>query len=292
MSDKSNELECLKKVLKYKAIKGQFAKSLYKKISQKEESIDCTSERPDIIIQTDTEIIGIEHCQVDMLFKIKRKKAQSMVGIQKSKSEKLIEKYKDKDLLEKDIKNNTAVSSILDIIEESFEYQDNFDYLAFMNNFRRVTREHNKNCNDYRNQLKANAPEKPHFLGCLVEIPYLEEKKYIIIDTKGKRSQSLRGIPITTDILQSIQDMKGFDFVILCMWCIDNPKKEKDIVCYYFSPCKIAENIKQQSIKPVSSFELPNAFGLPFKTEIQFPRDMIKKEENNISFTATITKKE
>ena len=80
MADKKKEQECLKKVLRCGTVKGQFARDIRKILLQKKEYIEYSGERPDIIIQDDSEVIGIEHCQVDVLFRKKKKKAQSMVG--------------------------------------------------------------------------------------------------------------------------------------------------------------------------------------------------------------------
>lgn len=90
----------------------------------------------------------------------------------------------------------------------------------------------------------------------------------------------------------AIQKMNGFDFVILCMYCLDNPKKEKDIICYFFSPRAVVLGIKQQNIKPVYSFDLWNPFGLPYKTEMRFPTDKYEIDNRKITFTAVVTKKE
>lgn len=92
-------------------------------------------------------------------------------------------------------------------------------------------------------------------------------------------------------MLLAIQNMKGFDFVILCMYCLDNPKKEKDIICYFFSPRAVVQGIKQQNIKPVCSFELQPSFGLPFKTDVRFPTDKYKIDNGNITFVAEVTPK-
>lgn len=291
MADKNKELECLEKVLNCKTVKGQFARDIREALLQKKEYIDCSGERPDIIIQDDAEVIGIEHCQVDVLFRKKKKKAQSMVGKQNSQINEMVEKYKDEELLEKDISNGTALTSALKLVEERFDYRNIFKYSDFIENFGRVCGEHNKNCGDYRGRLNAIAAGKNITLACLVEIPYLKEKVYCITDAKGTRDQAIRGLPITKDMLLAIQNMKGFDFVILCMYCLNNPKKEKDIICYFFSPRAVAQGIKQQNIKPVCSFELPPSFGLPFKTDVRFPTDKYKKGNGNITFTAIITKK-
>lgn len=264
MADKNKELECLEKVLNCKNIKGQFARDIRGTLLQKKEYIDYSGERPDIIIQDGSEVIGIEHCQVDALFRKKKKKAQSMVGKQNSQINGLVEKYKDEELLERDISNGTALASALKLVEEKFDYRNLFKYSDFIENYRRVCGEHNNNCEVYREKLNAIAAGRNITLACLVEIPYSKETIYRITDANGTRNQAINGLPITKDMLLAIHNMNGFDFVILCMYCLDNPKKEKDILCYFFLPRAVVQGIKQQNIKLVYSFELLPPFGLPF----------------------------
>lgn len=282
MADKNKELGCLEKVLNCKNVKGQFARDIHGALFQKKEYIDYSGERPDIIIQDGTEVIGIEHCQVDVLFK---KKAQSMVGKQNNQINGLVEKYKNEELLEKDISNGTALTSALKLVEERFDYRNLFKYFDFIENFRRVCGEHNNNCEVYREKLNAIAAGKNITLACLVEIPYSKETIYRIADAKGTRNQAINGLPITRDMLLAIQNMNGFDFVMLCMYCLDNPKKEKDIICYFFLPRAVVQGIKQQSVRPVYSF------GLPFKTDVRFPADKYKIDNGNITFKTVVTKK-
>ncbi len=291
MADKIKELECLEKVLNCKTVKGQFARDIRGALLQKKEYIDYSGERPDIIIQDDSEVIGIEHCQVDVLFRKKKKKAQSMVGKQNNQIKEVIEKYKDEELLEKDISNGTALTSVLKLVEERVDYRNLFKYSDFIENFRRVCGEHNNNCEIYREKLNAIAAGKNITLACLVEIPYSKETVYHITDVNGTRNQAIHGLLMTIDMLLAIQSMNGFDFVILCMYCLNDPKKEKDIICYFFLPRAVVLGIKQQNIKPIYSFELLNAFGLPFKTDVRFPADKYKIENGNITFTAVVTKK-
>ena len=154
-----------------------------------------------------------------------------------------------------------------------------------------MCREHNNNCEVYRERLNAIAARKNITLACLVEIPYSKVTAYRITDAHGTRDQAIRGLPITKDMLLAIQNMKGFDFVILCMYCLNNPKKEKDIICFFFSPRAVGQGIKEQNIKPVYSFELPPSFGLPFKTDVRFPTDKYKIDNGNITFVAEVTPK-
>ncbi|MBQ7708149.1 MAG: hypothetical protein IJT72_10280 [Lachnospiraceae bacterium] len=273
---KSREQECFEKVLRCRSVKGKFASDICKIFIENKDCIDYSGERPDIIINTDNEIIGIEHCRVDMLFKTKKKIAQSMIGIQQSKSERLVEKYKEKELLEEDINNGNALKPVLDMVEERFEYHNKFDYSAFISNFNRVSRDHNKNCKDYRERMKKISSEKEHSLVCLIEIPYLKKTVYQIEDSKGSRVQAIKGIPITWDMLCTIQNMKDFDIVIICLYCFDNPSDDKDIVCYYFLPRAVKEAIKQQRIKPVISFDLTGKMNVKFLDKYEFGEGEIK----------------
>lgn len=274
------EKNSIERVINCRTVKGDFAKNMHDILADRKEFIDSSGERPDIIIESDTELVGIEHCQVDLLFNLKKKKAQSMIRTQESKTNRLIEKYKDKELLDTDIKNGTALKSVLDLVEERITTRNRFDYVAFKDNFSRVCLDHNDNCPDYRERLSSMAKNKPFSLGCLIDIPYSKEMEYRITDIKGTRKQAIKGIPITYDMLFTIREMNGFDFVILCMHCLSNPNDRKDIVCYYFSTRNISEGIKQQRIKPVISFDFLE------KPDVRFPVEEYKRDEDSITFTA------
>lgn len=279
MANKEKELNCLKKVLKCLNNKGELAKGLHNILVSRKELIDCNNERPDIIINAETEVIGIEHCRADMFFKIKRKKAQSMIGIHESVGERLVEKYEDEELLNEDIHNGNALQSILSIVEDGFAIRNDFKYESFIDNFKRVCEDHNDKSSDYRLRIKDLAHDKQYTLSCLIEIPYFKEKTFFVSDSKGTRKQSIKGIPLTWDMLRTIQNMQGFDFVILCLYNLYDVDNDRDYLCYYFVPKYISACIKQQSIKPFCSF------GLTKYPNITFPSDKYCIDENgNISF--------
>ncbi len=104
--------------------------------------------------------------------------------------------------------------------------------------------------------MNAIAARKNITLACLVEIPYSREKAYRITDANGTRNQAINGLPVTHDMLFAIQRINEFDFVVSRVYCLDNPKKEKDMICYFFLLRAVVQGIKQQNIKPVYSFEL------------------------------------
>ncbi|MBP5495239.1 MAG: hypothetical protein J6X97_09085 [Lachnospiraceae bacterium] len=279
MANKVKEFKCLEKVIKCWNNKGKIASNLHQILVNNRKLIDYDNERPDIIINSETEVMGIEHCRADMFFRIKRKRAQSMIGIHESEGEKLVEKYEDEELLDEDIRNGNALNSILSIVEDGFDIRNNFKYENFIDNFKRVCNEHNNKSKDYRVRLNEIAKNKQYTLACLIEIPYTKERNYYIKDSKGLRKQSLNGIPITWDMLKTIQGMQGFDFVILCMYNLYDVESVQDYVCYYFVPKFIEVCIKQQIINPV------NSFGLTKYPHISFPPDKYSiDEEGKITF--------
>ena len=276
---KSNESKCFEKVLKCPVNKGKTAFSIHKILLDSEHNVEFDRESPDIVIKNETEIIGIEHFQVDMLFKMKKRKAHSLIGIQNTKCEELVEKYKNDDLLDEDIDNGTAIRSVFEIVEERNRFRNRFNYQAFIKSMREISKGHNQKCEKYREKLNVVADRKRCTLAALIEIPYYNESTYKILDLKGIRKQAIKGMPITNDMLSIIRDMNGFDFVILCMHCMDKPNNNKGIVCYYFIPKNMTLGIREQMIKPIHSFDLVN------KHEIEFPEDKIAKNENgDISF--------
>ena len=84
-------------------------------------------------------------------------------------------------------------------------------------------------------------------LGCFVEIPYIKEKEYEITVRGKTRVQSINGIPVTNDMLSIIKDMNAFDFIIICMSCIDVPSRDKDTICYCFSPGCVESGVREQN---------------------------------------------
>ena len=283
MADKSKELECINKVIKCEYHRGQFATDIHRILTERKDLIDCKGERPDIVINSEDEVIGIEHCQVDMLFRIKKKKAQSLVGQQHNKAVKLAEKYSDKELLESDIQNGEAVKPVLSSVEDYFELRNNFKYQVFIDNFNKVCDDHNKKCNMYRENLIQTYNNKDYSLYCLVEIPYIKENYFYIPGLKGSRKQVINGIPITFGMLDIIQQMRGFDVVIIFMYSFLNPNLLKDYLCYYFVPGYVSEGIKQQGVRPVLSFEIEKY------PDLQIPLENISIENDQISFISTFT---
>lgn len=141
---KEHELKCFKKVLNYHKNKGQFAIQMHNLFLECKENI-ILPEKPDIIISSDNKLIGIEHCQTDLLFKIKSHKAQSMLRNQQSTIERKVDEYKDLKIREEAINNGKAIDDILELVNERIDHKTNFEYSKFIDNFKRVCSEHNTN---------------------------------------------------------------------------------------------------------------------------------------------------
>jgi len=288
VADKNKEVECFEKVLECNNILGDFAKNMRKQLIDCKDSIVVNSERPDIIVSSDDMTIGIEHCQIDVLFNIKNKKAQSMVKKHASEINKMVNKYKENDSLDDDINNGEAVEPIFRVLKDRFEYRDSFSYSSFIENFQRVCKEHNDKSNAYRNNLEILYSAKTIKLGCLVDIPYPNERAYAISYNKGIRNQYMDGIPVTNGILNVVQTMKGFDFVILCMHCFDS--KSRSTKCYYFCPSNMEMGIKQQRIPIIYSFDLLSPYGFEKEMNIEFiTNDQTTTDE--LSYTVKLTPK-
>ncbi len=68
MDKKEKEIECLKRALTHTDVKGDFAKNLRECLEQKKvHNTILDNEQPDFLIISENEIIGIEHCLVDVI---------------------------------------------------------------------------------------------------------------------------------------------------------------------------------------------------------------------------------
>lgn len=251
---KSKERECLNKVIDIKDVNGKLAQTTHKLLVELKDKI-VDSERPDFIAETNSYVIGIEHCLVDVFFKIKRKQAHSLIRTQENEAQKKIDEYKEHpDLLEKDIHDGTAAKFTKKMLEERFDHKTNFNYSSFIDNFQDVCSDHDNKCNVYRKNIFRE--KKQNVLGCIVEIPYPSSIDYLITDMNlNERRQTIKGVPFTSDMLQIIGNMTNFDFVIICMYCYDFPDNKKMNKVYYFAPHDVKEGVEQQKIRIHKKFD-------------------------------------
>ena len=277
------EKECFDRVIKCRTNKGQLASAIHQALVDNKGYLDINCECPDMIIKTDTGVIGIEHCQIDVLFKIKRKRAQSFVGIERSEIGKRVKQYKDEELLAQDIKSGKVLRPLLDLAEEHNDLANKFDYATFIDNYRSVCLEHNDKCEKYRNKLKEIAHEEDITLACLIEIPYPRTDRYLVFDKTDIREQAIKGLPMTLDILKVIEKMSGFDIVMPFMYSFDVPDEVNNYVCYYFLPQKVSYDVKNRLIRPFLSFDYPKEYDLKFHDDC-----ISVDDEGNTTITASV----
>ena len=280
MADKKREEKCIEWIIDCNKLKNQKAKEISDFLKKNRKNIEYDFESPDIIVQSDSELWGIEHFQVDVLFKIKNRKAQSLVGMQNNKIDDLVEKYSNNpEKLDADIENGKAIGAVLQMVSERHNYKENFKYNDFVNNFKSTCLDHHDKCEAYRKNLLDYSNNKRTILGCIIEVPYPKVREYIIYTSKGSRRQALNELPITNDMLKIIKSLKNYNFVILCLHCVDFPNKSASV--YYFSPTRVEEDARTQNIHPVVCFDFGEIKGL--KTELIFPDNKIEHDEEKIT---------
>ena len=257
MADKSHERECLDKVIKCKNTSGNYAKQIHSILKLNKDNI-TENERPDFIVKLEDGAIGIEHCQVDVLFKTKKHSAHSLMREQESRGLRKINDYKQHpDKLDEEIENGQSMEFALGMVEERFDARKEFNYSAFIDNFKDVCYNHNDKCVVYKERIIQNYSQC--LLMCLMEIPYPNTLTYLITDKNNhKKEQALKGMPITEDIIHIIQNMDCFDVVIMCLYCYDDPNNSSKSYVLYFDPKAMPECIKQQNIRLYKQFDYPH----------------------------------
>ncbi|MCM1166655.1 MAG: hypothetical protein NC299_14255 [Lachnospiraceae bacterium] len=267
MGVKSKERECLDKVINSKNVVGDFATGIHRfLVANKENIVD--SESPDFIIETDSEVIGIEHCLADVLFGVKHNDTQSLVRTQEGRATKKINDYKEHpDKFEKDLENGQAMGFVEGMVKERFDRREKFEYPKFISNFKRVCLDHNSKCDEYRNNVTEKLGKITR-LACIIEIPYPNTNVYLLTDTLHREhEQALQALPFTYDMLNIIEKMNGFDFVVVCMYCFDSSGRKKGTKVYIFNTKKVQFCIKQQNIKPFVRFDYPNKYGVSINSK-------------------------
>lgn len=250
-NSEKDEINCLNKVVS-SSVCGRYATAIHKYLK----SI-CTdlnsSERPDFIYYDDTKAFGLEHCLVD--------------GLPNDKGDSFSRKANN------DIKNaidnrngdsEKDMVEICSIVSDSLNCLSDFSYECFINSFTRVCLNHNSKCEKdgdygYKNHLRKFSSNIT--IGCLIEIPitYAYEK-YVITNNGKSTEKTLCTLPFTYDMLNIIEEMSAFDFVIVCV------HSTKHTGVTYFNPKNMQRCIRQQHIKPCDSFE----YKKPPKTPITY----------------------
>lgn len=92
-------------------------------------------------------------------------------------------------------------------------------------------------------------------LACIIDIPYADVSSYSITDTKKRvNRRASNHLPISETMLQVIQMMNTYEFVILCTHCIDDDNYKRTDV-KYFIPRSLGINLDQQNLRFCTKFE-------------------------------------
>ena len=282
MPNKKQEKECLARVKKSKSVSGGSAKRIHDILTHPDGVMLTETESPDIVVLQPDLVIGVEHCQVDVLFETHREAAKSLVSSQNRKCHKLIEQYKDEGLLEKDIRSGTAVDEATKMVSDRLQHESEFNYDSFILNFQRICERHNQRCNSYRSLLHEVGNGRADALFLLIEIPLITQEKYLVSDLSGSRLQLLHGIPITEDMISIIGEMKGFDTVILCVHPFSEPIKGKHNYCLFFDPKRINDGVEEQRI------HLYKSFSFPYKCKVEFTKAVHDEASGTTDIKATV----
>lgn len=204
-------------------------------------------ERPDFIIGS----VGIEHFLIDVITNdcsINRKQSTSI-----KKKINYYKMYPNK--LDEDIASDKATKYIQDIINEQIGGISSFDYKTFADNFQRVFDKHYKNIPTYK--TKCNT------LGFLIEIPYIKPigpYGYIITNKGKKRTQVVKTIPITRDMIKCFKYIDNVDFIILCMIPINYKNDYSECQIIKIDMDDVEQDIRKQGMIICDEFDFPLKF--------------------------------
>ena len=236
MGNKNTEQDCLNIVMECSTV-GNFAKSIKQLLSDDY----IQEERPDFL--SGNGLVGLEHFLVDVIFGVKHKEAQS---IERKNSGNIAKKinfyYENSGELDTDISNGKAQRFVEDIINSEINGVSNFTYISFIKNFRKVFDEHYANRSVYRSKCGK--------LGFLIELPYPHSLNNYYIVNKNNRiyRQSLKTLPVTTDMLNYIQNHSDLDFVILCIRPIHFSDRNSECKSIYINPKDVYKSVKEQGV--------------------------------------------
>ena len=99
-------------------------------------------------------------------------------------------------------------------------------------------------------------------LGFLIELPYPHSLNNYYIVNKNNRiyRQSLKTLPVTTDMLNYIQNHSDLDFVILCIRPIHFSDRNSECKSIYINPKDVYKSVKEQGVFICDSFDYPHKF--------------------------------
>lgn len=199
MDKKKNERNCLDKTINYIPYTTKGPKEALKIL----DGTIVEGERPDFIIENSYGCIGVEHFLVDTLIEGKN---TSRTRAKQGESKFLSNKYCDN----LDGNEENAVKDVERIVQAEINAIQNFDYIKFMSEFKRISEEHIKNAEEYR---KNHNLDKCIFL---IEL-HIAKNKILAFDFDSKcKSIKGRKFPFTIEMIAILKKISCYvDFIII-----------------------------------------------------------------------------
>lgn len=288
MGNKSDEKDCINKVLKYS--KSQHGKS--KRIINMLNGIVKDSERPDFIAETtdingEQIVLGIENLQIDGVC-IKKKNGKYAGTEQKrlKDTKAIFDKYKDKVVNNDFISEEAfkcATDEILNVANKTVEYSFNATYKDFVKVFEEKLTSHAKSIDVYYDTInKYSEGLKKSKLMFLINV--VGNFNGLFLNSNNKVNQiTIDEIPLFSDIVNLLDTIVGnkIDYIVLCL---GNGDKTKVIA---LDAKNIFGELKRQNIKIYKYFCYD--YLLPFMTQSRCSYEIVEmnKEEVKVNFECT-----
>lgn len=198
------------------------------------------SERPDFLIKNKMGVIGVEHFLIDTM-KGRKKSARSRS--RKSEIQRTFDKYHNSI----DGNEENAINDIEAIVQSDIDAVQNFDYLKFISEFKRIVNNHYQQVKEYKEQHKD-----------IVKFAFLIEisiSKNEMIGFRSGQQEKIKGnrFPITNDILKMLKNISDkVDYVIISVMRENYHKRP--FAVYAFDNSNFEKSITPQFEKVYDSF--------------------------------------
>lgn len=283
MGNKRKERECLDKVLAYaKKSRGETKKILSKLAAGN----IVENERPDFIIETADEIIGVEHFQVDALVEKRRKDGKlNYTGAQIRKEERgFSEKWKDA----KNADEETLIGiskDLCQIVADSFGKMIDAGYQDFLTSISVALEGHCKKANGYRKKIDKNSKGKKVRIAFLIETYVNFRNLYLYQGESGKIKRSRSGDMLFFKEVVDLCEKASGEVDYLIFWATETlPDTNTSVVA--ISTKDVRKSLSRQNIK-IYEYLSEDAIIAPFdkqnaQTEVK-PK-FVSREGGNINF--------
>ena len=249
---KQNELDIFYKYIDQVSSESWKNKSgmkfLRKLISNVKNGNVVNYERPDFIIKTKTEVIGIEHMFIPLFLK----KDDRKDGTCKISSNSKFLKSRDKKYIESRIDKSNISKKDVDYLVNGFNDRflriKDFDYNDYINSFRDILYKHISSIKEYNDKSKYNK------FGIFLE---LEGFSHIIGYSYNNRFNFLQNIPLTKDIfnVDLIKDLKltGVNYLLIY---ISNPGDKNLDLSYFIDVYNFNKIVNASNLQIYDHFDL------------------------------------